>query len=168
MKQRKSKKSCYLCTELDPNEEHYSSRKHCICLICGVKLYELAESDLSFDMREKIVRVCFADIGETGIWGKPVVLSTGYEVELADPDGLEHLFNAIIGEVIHRFKDTDEFAKQGWALIHNICICELHYVAGQLRARGSGIDIDKLMDEFNVQWDRIAGDFNGPDTPKEE
>ena len=37
---------------------------------------------------------------------RKVILTTGYEVDLEDEEGLEHLFNAIFGEVLTNLKDT--------------------------------------------------------------
>ena len=87
---------------------------------------------------------------------REVTLTTGYQVNLEDEAGLEHLFHAIIGEVITRLEDTDEFSQKGFGIVYDICLCELHFVAGQLYHMGSQIDIAMLIDEFAVQWDRIA------------
>jgi len=50
-------KPCYFCKVEDPNAEHYDPEKHSICMLCGVKLYEIAQQGqgLSFDMRDDSV-----------------------------------------------------------------------------------------------------------------
>lgn len=95
---------------------------------------------------------------------RKVTLTTGYEIDLEDEEGLEHLFNAIIGEVTTRLEDTEEFSEKGFCIIFDVCICELHFVAGQLHHMGSGIDIKKLLDEFRVQWNRVAEKLNSDKT----
>ena len=50
-------KKCYLHEVVDPNETPYDGAVHRICVICGVKLWELANSGLEFDMRGAVVRV---------------------------------------------------------------------------------------------------------------
>ena len=91
---------------------------------------------------------------------RKVILTTGYEVDLEDEQGLEHLFNAVFGEVLTRLKDTDEFSEKGFVIIHDVCLCELHFIAGQLYHMQSTIDIKMLLDEFGVQWDRFAEKVN--------
>jgi len=98
---------------------------------------------------------------------RKVTLTTGYDIDLEDEEGLEHLFNAIIGEVTARLKDTEEFSERGFGIVHDVCICELHFVAGQLHHMGSGIDIKMLLDEFGVQWDRVAEELSGDEIQDE-
>jgi len=84
-----------------------------------------------------------------------VFLTTDYEVELASEDGFEHLFNAVVGEVLtyHR-SDT---RSTDWNEILHGCACELHFVAGQLRHARSAISLGLLMDEFSAHWDMLRG-----------
>ena len=98
-----------------------------------------------------------------------VVLTTEYEVDLAAPDGLEHLFNAMIGETTSRLSGTKEFSQRGWPLVHDACLLEIHYVAGQLKRAGSRkMDIPFLLEQFAVAWDRVAERLNeGADINKE-
>ena len=51
---------CYFCHVLEPNEDHYDPELHHVCLICGVKLWELARRSIEFDFRGKTVQVRFA------------------------------------------------------------------------------------------------------------
>ena len=102
---------------------------------------------------------------------RKVVLTTGSEVVLEDEDALEHLFNAIVGEVISQVRESDEFAEQGFQFVYDRCRAELYYVAGQLKQLRSDIDISFLVDEFDVQWDRIAAKISndgiiGPPPPR--
>ncbi len=94
---------------------------------------------------------------------RKVILTTGYEVVLEDEDALEHLFNAIVGEVISQVRGSDEFAEQGFQLVYDRCRAELYYVVGQLNQLRSYIDISVLVEEFNVQWDRIAAKISNDD-----
>lgn len=92
---------------------------------------------------------------------RKITLTTGYEVNLDNVDGLEHLFNAVFGEVITRLKNTMEFSERGYGLVYDVCICELHFIAGQLHNMQSTIDLNMLLDEFGVHWDMIAKKVNG-------
>lgn len=152
---------CYFCDVSDPNETHFDPEIHHICMICGVKLWELAQKELEFDLREQIVLITTRNFNEAVNLKRIVTLSTGYKIDIENIDGLEHLFNAIIGEVLIRLKNTEEFSERGFGVVYDVCICELHFVAGQLYHIGSSLDIQKLLDEFGVQWDRIAGKLNG-------
>ena len=75
---------------------------------------------------------------------------------MADEEGFEHLFNAIIGEVVSRMKFTKEFRSRDWGSIYEQCICELHYVGGQILKMNGGIKMPFLLDEFGVQWVDVA------------
>ena len=97
---------------------------------------------------------------------RKVYLTTKYEIDLEDEEGLEHLFNATIGEILERYKNTDEFSKRGFGIVYDMCICELYYVAGQLRHMGSGLDTGMLLDEFKAQWDRVAEKLDSEDSKK--
>jgi hypothetical protein len=151
---------CYLCKVSDPNETHFNSKLHQICTVCSVKLWELAQKGIEFDLRKQTVLITTKNLRKKVKTNRTVTLSTGYEVNLEDKEGLEHLFNAIIGEVTTRLKDTEEFSEKGFSIVRDVCICELHFVAGQLHHMGSSIDIRKLLDEFSVQWDRVAEKLN--------
>ena len=89
-----------------------------------------------------------------------VLLTTGYEVELHEEEGLQHLYQACFGEVLERSGDTDEFRERTFGLVYDVCLVELHYVAGQLKQAGSSIDIHLLLDEFGVFWNSIAAKLN--------
>lgn len=154
---------CYFCKIEDPNELHYDPESHHFCIICAVKLWELAQQGLEFEMRGQTITVAQKDIaceapGPLEPQGplRKVALTTGYGVVLEDEDALEHLFNAIVGEVISQVRGSDEFGEQGFHLVYDRCRAELYYVAGQLKQLRSDIDISFLVDEFDVQWDRIA------------
>ena len=95
---------------------------------------------------------------------RKVTLTTGYEIDLEDEEGLEHLFNAIIAETTRKIKDEEGFSAREFGIVYDVCICELHFVAGQLYHMGSGINIKKLLDEFCVQWDRVAEKLNSNKT----
>lgn len=148
---RRRAQPCYLHAIQDPNETHYDPKRYGICMICAVKLWELAQSALAFDIRGDCISVTATRPTE-----RIVELSTGYEVSLSEADGLEHLFNAIFGETLSRLKDTAAFKEQGPALLYDVCICELHFIAGQLRLMHSTINVPFLIEQFGVQWDRIA------------
>lgn len=50
-------KTCYMHDVDDPNAEHYDPEKHTICLVCAVKLWELARAGLEFDCRDSVVEL---------------------------------------------------------------------------------------------------------------
>lgn len=52
--------TCYLCGVEDPNETRYHPREHAICMVCAVKLWELAQFGVEFDLRENTVQIRFA------------------------------------------------------------------------------------------------------------
>lgn len=52
---------CYMCGVKDPNKVHYDPEKHHICLICGLKLWEIAKQGLEFDARDSTVVVKLKD-----------------------------------------------------------------------------------------------------------
>ena len=152
-----SKTNCYFCKVTDPNEVHYDPKLHHICLICAVKLWEVAQTNLEFEIRDQTVVVGLKARSNGPLASsRKVVLSTEDEIDLADEDAFTHLFNGIIGSVMERLKDTQELSEKGWCLVHDVCLWELNYVAGQLRQAGSKMDIPFLIDQFNVQWDRIS------------
>ncbi len=154
------KRKCYLCQVSRTNKTRFDPKAHCVCTICRGRLSELAQRESEFAYRKKTVFITTVRPRKPKKADRKVTLSTGYEVDLADEEGLVHLFHAIIGEVTTRLKDTEEFATEGWELIHTICIYELHFVAGQLRHMGSGLNMAKLLDEFGVEWDRVADRLN--------
>lgn len=153
---RQRRTVCYFHDVADGNETPYDPRRHHICLICGVKLWELARDGLQFEMRSSCVCVQLEPLTVP----RRVVLSTGYEVDLDDADGLEHLFNAVFGESFRRLRCSREFGRRGFEVVHDVCICELHYIAGQLHSQGSALDFPFLLDQFGVQWDRLAERIN--------
>ncbi len=187
--ENEEEKCCYLHAVEDPNETHYDPSIHNICLVCAVKLWELAQKDTEFNLRDQTVFVAtkkpkkstktsprvasktgteiLPNIIRLATTSRKVTLTTGYEVDLEDEEGLEHLFNAIIGEVTTRLRDTEEFSEKGFGIVYDVCICELHYLAGQLQHMGSGIRIEKLLDEFGVQWDRVAEKLGGDSVENE-
>ena len=118
---------CYLCKVADPNEVHYNPKEHQICMNCSVKLWELAQSKLEFDMRDDCVIVCTKNpISKSTLpLHRQIVLSSGYEIDLDEENGLEHLFNAVFGESLGRAKQTEEFSSKGFSLIYDICISPL-------------------------------------------
>jgi len=61
MKVEDSKSVCYFHCVEDGNETHYDRRIHHICLICAVKLWEIAQTGIEFTMREQIIVVCNKD-----------------------------------------------------------------------------------------------------------
>lgn len=84
-----------------------------------------------------------------------VQLRFGYEVNLSDPEGLTHLCNAICGETFRVGKALDLLEKIGIEGVYRECQMELQYVAGQLKAMGSSIGLDRLTDWFGSHWDRV-------------
>jgi len=40
---------------MDPNETHYDARLHHICILCSVKLWEIAQQGIEFDMRDQTI-----------------------------------------------------------------------------------------------------------------
>lgn len=146
------KAPCYICRIFDPNETHYDPQKHGVCGICAVKLWELAQYQLEFELRDQTVKVA-AGIATTK---RQIHLTNGALIDLGDEEGFVHLFNAVIGTIVERMEGTKEFNEQGWGLINDVCICELHFVAGQLFRAGSSLDIAFLLDEFRVHWDSLA------------
>ena len=87
---------------------------------------------------------------------REITFTTEYKIDFDDEGGLEYLFNAIIGEGKIRLKDREESSEGGFRPIYHNCMCELHYVAGQLHHMGSEIDIKKLVHEFWSHWDKVA------------
>lgn len=77
---------------------------------------------------------------------RTVALTTGREVDFEEGSGLEHLFRPIIAE--------GTFSEQGFAVVHERCIREVHYVAGHPHQAGSGMSLAFLIEEFGVLWDR--------------
>lgn len=94
-----------------------------------------------------------------------VRLTTGYEVDVAEEDGLGHLFNAAFGESLHRVQEGMEGVpktkEEFFGAVYDLAILELHFVAGQLLEAGSGIELHTLLDEFGVHWDYLAERING-------
>ncbi|MBK8099825.1 MAG: hypothetical protein IPK26_22195 [Planctomycetes bacterium] len=84
-----------------------------------------------------------------------VHLTTGYDVEIHEPDGLQHLYQAIFGEVLERLGPGTERG-QFWEQVHIVCICELHYVAGQLHHQKSALTINDLLTHFQSFWNDVG------------
>ena len=53
----KKQSVCYFHKVKDPNETHYDPEKHHICFICAVKLWEIAQWEIEFEVRGQIVTV---------------------------------------------------------------------------------------------------------------
>lgn len=53
----KSRGPCYLHGVTDPNETAYDPEYHIICAICAVKLWNIAQTGLAFDIRGDTVLV---------------------------------------------------------------------------------------------------------------
>jgi hypothetical protein len=93
-----------------------------------------------------------------------VRLTTEYEVDLAEENGLEHLYNAAICESMRRVRlndppKDDHGDAEGlgaFQLVYDLATLEVHYVAGQLLEKGSSIGIARLMHELPAHWDRLA------------
>ena len=151
---------CYFCKVSDPNKIHYNPNVHDVCTLCSVNLWEIAQKGIELDMRDQTIVVRIKKPIGGARKASKLVLSSGYEVDLAEEEGLVHLFNAIVGEVTERVEYTDEFSDRGFAMVFDLCILEIYYVAGQLCHAGSGLGLEKLLDEFRVQWDRIAAKLN--------
>ena len=86
---------------------------------------------------------------------RKITLTTEYEIDFDDEGSLEYLFNTIIGGST-RLKDRDESSGGRISAVYHNCMCELHYVAGQLRHMGSELNIVRLVDEFGFHWDKVA------------
>lgn len=91
-----------------------------------------------------------------------VELRYGHTVDLAEVNGLDHLFGAIIGETMRMVrlvrKNTNHHTTP--AEIYSECLFEVHYIAGQLRAMRSSLTLDLLMSEFPAHWDSLADRVN--------
>ena len=94
-----------------------------------------------------------------------VQLTTGYEVNVREPEGLIHLCKAILGETATWLNGL----KLGfggiafWNEVHGACLWELRSVGKQLRSSGSAITEDRLIDEFKAFWDYVAEKFGKDD-----
>src|SRR5688572_15134052 len=84
-----------------------------------------------------------------------VKLRFGYEVNLAEPNGLDHLFNAVFGETFRVGKELDLLDKIGMAGVWRECNIELAFISGQLLAKGSAMTLARLTEWFGVHWDSI-------------
>lgn len=58
-------KLCYMCGVEDPDKVSFDSEKHHLCLLCKVKLFELAKEDIEFDVRDSTVAISLRDELET-------------------------------------------------------------------------------------------------------
>ena len=147
---------CYICNISDADEIPCDPEIHNLCEICSAKVPQLARNRFELKLRDQIIHIGLKELIENVVKHWKVILSSGYEVDLEDEEGLEHLFHAIVGEVTARVSDSEEFSERGWRLVCGRCLCELHYVAGQLHRAGSSLDIQKLLDDFGVEWHRLA------------
>ena len=84
-----------------------------------------------------------------------VTLTTGYQVALAEPQGINHLFQAILGESLDKVSGSEI-----WSELYAACVTEVFYVAGQLKQAGSEMDLVFLLEELPKQWGRIAKRIN--------
>jgi len=150
--------TCYLCDDLDPNETHFDADEHDLCAVCRVKLWEIAQLGAEFSMRDQTVSVRFRSNVELG--ARTVELSTGYHVQLDEEEGLEHLFNAVFGEVMSQANESGLTAERGVEAVYDLCLVELFFVAGQLKRIGSAMDVRFLLDEFEVHWNQIVKQVN--------
>lgn len=77
-----------------------------------------------------------------------VVLTTGCEIAIDEPFGMQHLFDAISRETakrVSRNTKPEEFLTKS--------IYELHFVAGQvIRNRGVAIDLRIFIHDFLAYW----------------
>ena len=80
-----------------------------------------------------------------------VKLTDGYEVDLAEEAGLENLFQAILASRAAYAAQIPDIEERGLVL-YDLCVLEVHYVAGQLHARGSSIDLRMLVEELRSFW----------------
>lgn len=142
--------NCYFCAIDDPNEVHFDPEHHEICFVCAVKLWEVGQHRLEFEMRDH--NVIIDAIKKSGVTSdaRSVSLSTGYEVDLADREDFNHLFNAVLGEVMNRLKAAGVPIELHD--VHDVGICELHYVAGRLHQAGQDVDLALLLDAFETHW----------------
>jgi len=88
-----------------------------------------------------------------------VVLTTGYQVDLADPTGLDHLMCAVFLETLTRIAPIPDGLTEFSPTLKEECIRELFYVAGQLReSEAHRMDYKFLCEQFAVRWNRFNGD----------
>jgi hypothetical protein len=117
----------------DPNETHFDHRKHGVCLLHAVSLWELANANLSFRIRGSTLVMWLGSGGGKASSGKPagtarewlakdfvLTLSTGFRVAVRGVDtrnGLERLSRAILGEIFlpaaKRSRNPREFYRRG-------------------------------------------------------
>ncbi len=148
--------TCYLCLDIDPNEVHYDETRHHICLICAVKLWELARQTLQFEMRDDVVVVATQRELQSVSDRRVVTLTTGYELAVDDLNDLQHLLQAAFGESLHRLAGGAETSRHGFAAVADASIREVVYVAGQLRRMGELVDLDELIEAFWLFWDQVS------------
>src|SRR5678815_5105626 len=83
-----------------------------------------------------------------------VMLTTGYLVELNEPNGKQHLYKAVFAEV-HR-ANLPKSGKPGSLDAYHLCIAELMFVAGQLFERTQRISFRSLLGGFDSFWDNLS------------
>ncbi len=66
---------CYICKVSDPNKTHYDPDRHKICLICSVKLWELANKGVEFYCREKTIIITTKKPNKKVNYDRKVILS---------------------------------------------------------------------------------------------
>lgn len=98
---------------------------------------------------------------------RKITLTTEYEIDFDDGGSLEYLFNAVI-EGNKRLKDRDKSSEGKLSAVYHNCMCELHYVAGQLHHMGSELNIKRLVDEFGFHWDKVAEKLGDSDMSDED
>jgi hypothetical protein len=90
---------------------------------------------------------------------KIVFLTSGYELDGADPRALEHILTAVFMETLNRIAPMSDVLEDFWSTVKEECIREIFYVAGQLRKNeGSPIDHKLLCEQFAVRWRHFHGD----------
>jgi hypothetical protein len=95
---------------------------------------------------------------------KIVVLTTGYEIDCADPRVLEHILTAVFMETFTRVAPMSKVLEDPWSTIEEQCIREIFYVAGQLRENQVlRIDHKLLCEQFASRWRRFHDDSSGSD-----
>ena len=88
-----------------------------------------------------------------------VFLTTGYEIPLDDKGWRRHLYKAAFGEnteVLHAERKKGDLDGKAWGEVYDLCICEMFYVAGQLRAMGRPAPLPKLLSQFNKFWNWLT------------
>jgi hypothetical protein len=56
--------NCYLHGVEDPNEVHFDPEIHTLCLLCAVKVWELASEGFEFEMRDAVVSMSLRPLSD--------------------------------------------------------------------------------------------------------